>query len=72
MLNLVNVNRVVKKLNIQAAEPVIQEYVEPVFKKYVYELVEIFPPTCPVCNKVILQKNVCQLENKLEECPVSK
>ncbi len=72
MLNLAKVNRVIRNVNIKASEPVIQEYVEPVFKKYVYELVEIFPPTCPVCNKLILKKNICQLPNKLSDCPISK
>ena len=32
MLNLAKVNRVIRNVNIKASEPVIQEYVEPVFK----------------------------------------
>ena len=72
MLSLTKVNRTLKNINIQAAEPAIQEYIEPVIKKYVYELVEIFPPTCPVCNKIILKKDICQLPSKLDDCPVSK
>ena len=72
MLSLTKVNRTLNNINFQATEPVIQEYIEPVIKKYVYELVEIFPPTCPVCNKIILKKDICQLPHKLDDCPVSK
>lgn len=40
------------------------------FKPRLYELIEIFPPSCPVCNKVIKNKKVCELPVKIKDCPL--
>tara|TARA_E500000178_G_C16481413_1_gene513248 strand:+ start:13 stop:201 length:189 start_codon:yes stop_codon:yes gene_type:complete len=40
------------------------------FKPRLYELIEVFPPSCPVCNKVIKNKKVCELPFKIKDCPL--
>ncbi len=38
--------------------------------KKVYEVVEIHPPVCPVCNKVVKFRGVCELGRAITSCPV--
>ena len=38
--------------------------------KQVYEVLEIHPPVCPVCNKVVKFRGVCELKKAITSCPV--
>lgn len=61
MLTLTSMTKIVKNIKIGSIEPTLKEYI--------YEIVEIFPPTCPVCNKVIIKKNICQSPIENKNCP---